>query len=286
MYAKLFSRIAQSSLMEEKVTTRYVFMMMLALSDRHGEVIGTDVAIARMMNVPKNDFCESLKPLLEPDPDSNSPAEEGRRIIPSENGRGYKIVNYLNYRDIKSDDEKREYMREYMRQRRSKCKESEENVKPVNPCKDLLNDVTHTEAEADTEVKAEEHKKTEITPARKSTPPKAETPWPQSASERGGGMDAIMKRINSLRPEWRMPAQWNAAEMHMLHGGSAAQICELSDDDWQDLTAYMAAKNLPKDYWQPRSRLKFVETFSDVCGGLQRWRNKGNGNTKQDNPYF
>lgn len=86
------------------------------------------------------------------------------------------------------------------------------------------------------------------TPALKSTPPKTETPWPQSASERGGGMDAIMKRINSLRPEWRMPAQWNAAEMHMLHGGSAAQICELTDDDWQDLTAYMAAKNLPNPF--------------------------------------
>ena len=153
MYAKLFSRIAQSSLMEEKVTTRYVFIMMLALSDRHGEVIGTDVAIARMMNVPKNDFCESLKPLLEPDLDSNSPAEEGRRIIPSENGRGYKIVNYLNYRDIKSDDEKREYMRQYMKKRREVARENEENVNSVNQCKDLLNDVTHTEAEAEVDTK-------------------------------------------------------------------------------------------------------------------------------------
>jgi len=139
--------------MEEKVNTRYVFMMMLALSDRHGEVIGTDVAISRMMNVPKNDFCDALKPLLEPDLDSNSPAEEGRRIILSENGRGYKIVNYLNYRDIKSDDEKREYMRQYMKRRRDKTKENDENVNSVNPCKVLLNDVTHTEAEAEADTK-------------------------------------------------------------------------------------------------------------------------------------
>ena len=129
MYAKLFSRIAQSSLMEEKVNTRYVFMMMLALSDRHGEVIGTDVAISRMMNVPKNDFCDALKPLLEPDLDSNSPAEEGRRIILSENGRGY------------------------MKRRRDKTKENDENVNSVNPCKVLLNDVTHTEAEAEVDTK-------------------------------------------------------------------------------------------------------------------------------------
>jgi hypothetical protein len=120
--------------------------------------------------------------------------------------------------------------------------------------------------------------------ARKSTSvPPPDTPWPSSASERGGGMDLIMKRINSLRSEWQLPAQWNSSEMHALHGGSAAQICELSDADWDDLKAYMAAKNLPRDFWQPRSRLKFVETFSDVCASLQRWREKGNGTIKNNN---
>jgi len=152
MYAKLFSRIAQSSLMEEKVTTRYVFMMMLAISDRHGDVIGTDVAIARTMNVTLLEFVNSVKPLLSPDPSSNSQAEEGRRLVPSENGRGYRIVNYTAYRDMKSDDEKREYMRNYMRNRRS-SKEKVNDVNNVKPCKDLLNGVTHTEAEADTDTK-------------------------------------------------------------------------------------------------------------------------------------
>ena len=148
MYAKLFSRIAQSSLMEEKVNTRYVFMMMLALADRHGDVIGTDVAIARMMNITKAEFEISLAPLLSPDPDSNSQAEEGRRLIPSDNGRGYKVVNYGCYRDMKSDEEKRDYMRNYMRQRRA----NKETVNPVKICKTLLSDVTHTEVDTDTEV--------------------------------------------------------------------------------------------------------------------------------------
>jgi hypothetical protein len=156
MYAKLFSRIAQSSLMEEKVTTRYVFMMMLAISDRHGDVIGTDVAIARTMNVTLLEFVNSVKPLLDPDPASNSQAEEGRRLVPSENGRGYRIVNYTAYRDMKSDEEKREYMRNYMRNRRS----GKEKVSHVKPCKDLLNDVTHTEAEAEAEADTKKDIKT------------------------------------------------------------------------------------------------------------------------------
>ena len=154
MYAKLFSRIAQSSLMEEKVSTRYVFMMLLALSDRHGDVIGTDIAIARMMNISKDDFIESIQPLLSPDLDSNSPDEEGRRIIPSENGRGYKLVNYQAYRDMKSDDEKREYMKEYMRKRRANAEDKLLSVKLVKECKENVTDVksvTHTEAEAEAE---------------------------------------------------------------------------------------------------------------------------------------
>jgi len=152
MYAKLFSRIAQSSLMEEDVKTRYIFMMLLALADSHGDVIGTDVAIARMMNISKNEFVEGAQRLMQPDADSNSPAYDGRRIILSEAGRGYKLVNYLNYRAIKSDDEKREYMREYMKKRRASSRQLEENVKSVKLCKYQLTDVTHTEAEAEADI--------------------------------------------------------------------------------------------------------------------------------------
>lgn len=136
--------------MEEEVTTRYVFMMMLAIADKYGDVIGTDIAIARTMNVTLSEFVNSVKPLLDPDIDSNSQAEDGRRLVASQNGRGYHIVNYKAYRDMKSDDEKREYMRNYMRNRRA-SKEKLDSVKTSKPCKLLLNDATHTEAEAEAE---------------------------------------------------------------------------------------------------------------------------------------
>jgi len=264
MYAKLFSRIAQSSLMEEKVTTRYVFMMLLALSDRHGEVIGTDIAIARMMNVPKDDFCESLKPLLEPDPDSNSPAEEGRRVIASESGRGYKIVNYTAYRDIKSDDEKRQYMRQYMRQRRQKDKETVENVTDVNPCKVLLNDVTHTEA--DTEVKAEakhitHHKASECV---------IESPFLDSPPEAAKTMQQLMSEINKLRPSWGKLAVWTRSEMEQLRGGTASQMQSLADDDWQLLKAYF--ESTQDGYFRPDNRSKFCESFSGIWTACERWK--------------
>ena len=154
MYAKLFSRIAQSSLMEQDVETRYCFMMLLAIADIEGDIIGTDVAIARAINLPLENFRSSLSSLMAPDPDSNSPVLEGRRVVKSDNGRGYRLVNYKEYRAIKTTEEKRAYMRDYMRDRRKAL--SGKDVTDVKICKNVLNDVTHAETEADTEAKAKE----------------------------------------------------------------------------------------------------------------------------------
>jgi hypothetical protein len=147
MYAKLFSRIAQSSLMEQDVETRYCFMMLLAIADIEGDIIGTDVAIARSINLPLETFRASIESLMAPDPDSNSQVLEGRRVVKSDNGRGYRIVNYKEYRAIKTTEEKRAYMRDYMRERRKSL--SGKDVTAVKICKNVLSDVTHAEAEAE-----------------------------------------------------------------------------------------------------------------------------------------
>lgn len=150
MYAKLFSRIAQSSLMEEDVEVRYCFMMLLAIADSTGDVIGTDIALARTVNLPLETFRRCIAELMQPDPDSNSQVFEGRRIVSSENGRGYRVVNYVTYRQIKTNDEKRAYMREYMQRRRKGLKDSD-----VTLCKTVLSDVTHSEAEGESEAKGD-----------------------------------------------------------------------------------------------------------------------------------
>lgn len=145
MYTKLFSRITESSLMEEPLEVRYTFVMLLAICDQTGHVIGTNVAIARRINMPLADFERCLKALMAPDEHSNSREEDGRRVVLSDGERGLKVVNYVTYRDMKSDEEKRNYMREYMRKRR----EAQRLKEGVKPRKTLLTDVTHTEAEAE-----------------------------------------------------------------------------------------------------------------------------------------
>jgi hypothetical protein len=146
MYAKLMSRITESSLMEEPVAVRYCFMMMLAIADPEGYVIGTDVAIARRMNIPTDEFQEHLSKLMEPDPHSNSSDHEGRRVITSDGERGYYVVNYRKYRDTRDEEQRREYMKEYMRKRRA-----EKAVAPVNFGKLCKPQLAKAEAEAEAE---------------------------------------------------------------------------------------------------------------------------------------
>lgn len=161
MFAKLFSRITESSLMEEPIEVRYAFVMLLAICDPTGHVIGTDVAIARRINMPIEDFVRCAGVLMEPDLHSNSKERDGRRIVPSDHERGYLVVNYLTYRDMKTEDQKREYMREYMRKRR----EGERLTRRVKPCKTKLAPLGQAEGEAEAEEKAEGEASPTILPA-------------------------------------------------------------------------------------------------------------------------
>lgn len=133
MYAKLFSRITESSLMEEPLPIRYVFVMLLAISDAKGYVIGTDIALARRLNIPLADFQAAIARLSAPDPVSNSPEEEGRRILPSDGERGYRLVNYTKYSALRDEGHRRDYMRGYMAEYRAGGKGKSDACKqPVN----------------------------------------------------------------------------------------------------------------------------------------------------------
>lgn len=147
--------------MEQPIEVRYTFIMLLAIADPTGRVVGTDVAIARRLNMPLDSFVNSVKQLGEPDPDSNSKEEEGRRVIPSDSERGYQLVNYIKYRNLKDEEEKREYMREYMRKRR-------EDEALRKTCKTVLTDVKNvTQAEAEAEAEEDKNTSTPQTPPAK-----------------------------------------------------------------------------------------------------------------------
>lgn len=139
--------------MEEPINVRYTFMMLLAIADPKGYVIGTDIAIARRLNIKLSELQECLAVLLAPDPNSNSQESEGRRLVPSDTDRGYRLVNYLTYREMTSTENRRTYMREYMRAKRQAEKA---------PVKQIANNVKTVallgQEEGEAEVKAEAQK--------------------------------------------------------------------------------------------------------------------------------
>ena len=155
MFSKLYARITESSLMEEPINVRYTFVLMLAIADPEGYVIGTNVAIARRLNMSLDEFEQCLAVLMSPDPNSNSKEYEGRRVIVSDSDRGYFVVNFRLYRDMKSPQDRRDYMRDYMRARRAKSKVETEVIKEqsfetiVSDCKQPLAQLRHGDGDGD-----------------------------------------------------------------------------------------------------------------------------------------
>jgi hypothetical protein len=125
MYAKMFASMFDGSLVSTGPWEALVtFQQLIILADREGWVDMTLHAISRRTGIPIDILEKGIPRLLEPDAHSRSEAEGGRRIIPIDERRpwGWKIVNYQHYRQIRTAEDRREYMKEYQRQRRCKQK--------------------------------------------------------------------------------------------------------------------------------------------------------------------
>lgn len=153
MYAKIFSSMYDGTLAmcgpwEALVT----FQQLLILSDPEGYVDMTPDAISRRTTIPIEIIQKGLMVLESPDKDSRTPDEEGRRILRLDSHRswGWKIVNHDKFRRMRSEDDRREYMKNYQHERRSKLKKT-----VVNTGKHPLALLAHADADADANSEAE-----------------------------------------------------------------------------------------------------------------------------------
>lgn len=135
MYGKLFAQMYDGTLATEGPWEALVtFQQFIILADKDGVVDMTSEAISRRTTIPFDIISTGIKALEQPDVASRSPDEEGRRIVRLSDGRewGWRIVNYIHYRNIRSQEERREYMRNYQRKRRSKDKDVNSYVNNVS----------------------------------------------------------------------------------------------------------------------------------------------------------
>ena len=105
-FVKIYGdRLIRSSLWDEIWQARLVFLGMLALAGPDGLVaVGTIKGLARLLNLPVPDVESGLAVLAAPDPDSGSPDHSGIRVmrVDEDDVRGWRIVNYTKYREMRT----------------------------------------------------------------------------------------------------------------------------------------------------------------------------------------
>ena len=134
MFAKVFGQIYDSSISEDYLL-RLVFEDFLTLADVNGVVDMTPESISRRTNVPLDIVKKYITVLESPDPVSRRKNDGGRRIVRLDEHRdwGWLIVNYEFYRNLASEDQRREKTRQRVMKYREK-----------QPCNALKRNVTNS----------------------------------------------------------------------------------------------------------------------------------------------
>jgi hypothetical protein len=143
-FSKLFSSLVTSTVWLEDDATRIVWITILALKNRNGEVAASIPGLAHSANVSVPACRKALATLSGPDPDSRTKDHEGRRIaaIPG----GWRVLNHFKYRDAMSQAERKASKAEW--QRRYRLRNKGERGQDSGR---VLSTWTHTDTDTDTE---------------------------------------------------------------------------------------------------------------------------------------
>lgn len=146
-FSKVFSTMWGGSLYG-RFEASAVFMVLLSLCNRDGVVDMTPEAIAGQTGWPIEVIRKGIAELESVDPRSRTPDHDGRRILKLDDHRdwGWRITNYVKYRDQLRAAERREYLRQAKeRERASKRSTPVNSVNNVNQCQPIA----EADAEAD-----------------------------------------------------------------------------------------------------------------------------------------
>lgn len=154
MYVKIFEDILDSSIWEENLATRIVWLTMLIMADEEGVVRASTSGIRRRAVVSAEDLKVALEILSSPDIDSKNQEYAGRRIEKIDGG--WLVLNYKTYREIRTKKQLADAERQ-RRHRANKAKESRDE----SQCHKNVTHVTTNETESEYVVASEDGSNTE-----------------------------------------------------------------------------------------------------------------------------
>ena len=132
-YAKIFESVLDSSIWVEPPETRILWITLLVMADRTGEVFASIPGLARRAHIPLKACEDALQTLLSPDQYSKTKDQEGRRLEEIEGG--WRIINHAVYRMQLSKEDRRAYQAQWARDKRRKAKEARELKEAVEAIK-------------------------------------------------------------------------------------------------------------------------------------------------------
>ena len=144
-FTKLFSGLVHSTVWREEMHVKVVWITMLALADRNGYVLASMPGLADASRVSLDQCEDALRRLSAPDKHSRTKEHEGRRI--KEIDGGWALYNYIKYRNLRDDENRRQQLREAQGRFREKHKDVIKVIRG-NP----------RSAQAEAEAEAEERK--------------------------------------------------------------------------------------------------------------------------------
>jgi hypothetical protein len=200
-YTKLFSSIVTSTIWVESDRTRIVWITMLAMADRNGEIQASIPGLARLAGVPIPDCEEALAKFIAPDRYSRTPDDEGRRIEKIEGG--WALLNHAKYREMASKDDSKAANTERQRRHREKEKRNA-TVTPRNATVTPSNvKVTHDLhiAEAEAEAEAGNTHTAPVPVAAGDEAPAADCPFPPEVAHKPSARELEAESVWALYPK-------------------------------------------------------------------------------------
>jgi hypothetical protein len=237
-FTKLFSSLTDSTIWAEDNDTRILWITMLAMADKTGYIGASIPGLAARARISIEATERALAKFMAPDPYSRSKDNDGRRI--EEADRGWILLNYQRYRDMRDEEARREYER--VRKREQRQREKSQNV-PDSPAgsPDVV-DSPEVSAQAEAEAEAEAETDQNIGASRL----RSGTAYPAAFEE---VWEATGRRGNKFKG-WKA---WKAA----------------SSPPWAALSAPWAAYMRSAD--PVRGYVQHLSTWLNAKGWAQEW---------------
>ena len=230
-YTKLFSSIVTSTIWTEDANTCKVWVTMLAIANKHGEIQASIPGLAQISGIPVDSVEGAVQKFLSPDRYSRTPDDEGRRIETIDGG--WALLNHGKYREMASKDEQKEANAERQKRFRERQKRnatvthSNGTSQPVTETRDIA------EAEADTEADTPSNKKKKSASAPSASLPPS-LPFGDPFADAWGRWEKHRKEIRKPLQPTQTTAQL-AKLAKMTEAEAVAMIDHTIEMGWQGL---------------------------------------------------